>query len=89
MEISRRAFGSWLAKAALAIPFLRGVVKAGPPQASPVVPFGQVPLSPKRYGTATAYSRHLVVLSSIGVEGLVGEDLREILEREFDRAVLK
>jgi HK97 family phage major capsid protein/HK97 family phage prohead protease len=50
--------------------------------------FGQVPLSPKRYGAATAYSRQLVVQSTIDVENFVRLDLAAAVARAFDFAVL-
>lgn len=50
--------------------------------------FGQVPLSPRRYGAATAYSRQLVVQSTIDVESFVRSDLAAIVARAFDLAVI-
>jgi len=50
--------------------------------------FGQVPLSPKRFGAATAYSRQLVVQSTIDVEAFVRMDLAAVTARGFDLAVI-
>jgi HK97 family phage major capsid protein/HK97 family phage prohead protease len=72
--VTAGATGAWLAEAA------------------PIVPsnqtFGQVPLSPKRYGAATAYSRQLVVQSTIDVEAFVRDDLAQTVARAFDLAVI-
>jgi HK97 family phage major capsid protein len=61
-------------------------------EAAPITPsaqtFAQVPLSPKRYGAATAYSRQLVVQSSIDVEAFVRMDLAAVVARGFDLAVI-
>jgi len=61
-------------------------------EGGPITPsaqtFGQVPLSPKRYGAATAYSRQLVVQSSIDVEAFVRMDLAAVTARGFDLAVI-
>lgn len=72
--VATGATGQWLAEGA---------------PITPVAPtFGQIPLSPKRYGAATAYSRQLVVQSSIDVESFVREDLAYTVARAFDTAII-
>ena len=73
-KVASGASGAWLAEGAAIVP--------GNPT------FGQVPLSPKRYGAATAYSRQLVVQSSLDVEGFVRSDLAATVARAFDLAVV-
>jgi hypothetical protein len=74
MKTSRRGLFSWLLKAGAALPFLR---KAG---AAPVA---------KRYGSATAYSRQLVVQSTMDLEAMVRPDLAAIVARKLDRHLLE
>jgi len=73
-SVATGATGAWLSEG--------GPITPGNPT------FGQVPLSPKRYGAATAYSRQLVVQSTIDVENFVREDLAANVARAFDFAVI-
>jgi len=74
-KVTGGATGAWLAEAA------------------PITPssqtFGQIALSPKRYGAATAYSRQLVVQSSIDVESFVRDDLATTVALALDKAVFE
>jgi len=72
--VTAGATGAWLAEAAPIVPSAQT--------------FGQVPLSPKRYGAATAYSRQLVVQSTIDVEAFVRDDLAATIARGFDLAII-
>ena len=74
-KVTGGATGAWLAEAA------------------PITPssqtFAQVPLSPKRYGAATAYSRQFVVQSTIDAEAFVRDDLAQTAARALDLAVFE
>lgn len=50
--------------------------------------FGQLGLTPKRLGAATAYTKQLIAQSSISVEAFVRNDLMAVLALEKDRAAI-